>query len=111
MVRTENANKPHRFGLIDANNFSPFPKNPAISKFFREIGFADELGSGVKNVNKYLKIYSGGEHEFIEEDIFKQILPISEQLIEQSSPAETPQKTRKIYLQLFLFFAVNREHA
>ena len=56
----------------------PFPKNPSIAKFFREIGLEDELGSGVKSVTKYLKIYSGGEPEFIEEDIFKQVLPISE---------------------------------
>lgn len=78
-VRTENANKPNGFGAIDAEAFSPYTKNPAIAKFFREIGLADELGSGVKNVNKYLKIYSGGEPEFIEGDIFKQILPIREQ--------------------------------
>lgn len=70
-VYTENANKPNGFGIIDAKSFSLYPKNPAIAKFFREIGLADELGSGVKNVTKYLKIYSGGEPEFIEEDIFK----------------------------------------
>ncbi len=110
-VRTENANKPNGFGIIDAESFSPYPKNPAIAKFFREIGLADELGSGVKNVNKYLKIYSGGEPEFIEEDIFKQILPISEQIIEPSSPAETPQKhhrnttenTKDIFTTILVF--------
>ena len=69
-----------------------YPKNPAIAKFFREIGLADELGSGVKNVNKYLKIYSGGEPEFVEGDIFKQILPISEQ--NQSTTTETQKHNR-----------------
>lgn len=77
MVRTENANKPHGFGLIDANNFSPFPKNPAISKFFCEIGFADELGSGIRNINKYLAVYSGAKPEFYEKDIFQLIVPIA----------------------------------
>lgn len=76
-VRTENANKPNGFGLIDANNFSPFPKNPAISKFFREIGFADELGSGIRNINKYLEVYSGGKPEFHEKDIFTLIVPLT----------------------------------
>jgi len=90
-VRTENANKPNGFGIIDAKSFSPYPKNPAIAKFFREIGLADELGSGIKNVTKYLKIYSGGEPEFIEEDIFKQILPIKEQKTPENT-TETPQK-------------------
>lgn len=63
--------------MIDALNFSPYPKNPMIAKFFREIGLADELGSGVKNVTQYLKVYSGGVPEFIEADIFKQVLPIN----------------------------------
>ena len=41
----ENANRPHHYGEIDPLNFKPFPKNPTISKLFREIGLADELGS------------------------------------------------------------------
>ena len=77
VVRTENANKTNGYGVIDALNFSPYPKNPLIAKFFREIGLADELGSGVKNVTQYLKVYSGGVPEFIEADIFKQVLPIN----------------------------------
>lgn len=76
VVRTENANKTNGYGVIDALNFSPYPKNPVIAKFFRAIGLADELGSGVKNVTKYLKVYSGGTPEFIEADVFKQVLPI-----------------------------------
>lgn len=78
VVRTENANKTNGYGVIDAYNFSPYPKNPIIAKFFRAIGLADELGSGVKNVTQYLKVYSGGTPEFIEDDIFKQVLPIAE---------------------------------
>ena len=35
----------HGMGLLDLQNFEPFPKNPSISKVFREIGIADELGS------------------------------------------------------------------
>lgn len=77
VVRTENANKTNGYGAIDALNFSPYPKNPLIAKFFRQIGLADELGSGVKNVTQYLKVYSGGVPEFIEADIFKQVLPIN----------------------------------
>jgi len=55
-VYAENSNKPHGHGLIDPANFSPFPKNPVIARFFKEIGRADELGSGVKNLFKYSKI-------------------------------------------------------
>ena len=42
----ENANRPHGHGLIDPVNFTPFPKNPVIARVFKEIGLADELGSG-----------------------------------------------------------------
>ena len=40
---------------------------------FHEIGLADELGSGVRNLFKYTPIYS----EFVENDIFKTIIPIN----------------------------------
>ena len=33
----ENANKTHGNGIIDPENFSPFPKNPTIAKFFKEL--------------------------------------------------------------------------
>lgn len=93
IVHTENANKPNGYGAIDALSFSPYPKNPNIAKFFREIGLADELGSGVKNVNHYLKIYSGGTPEFIEADIFKQVIPIAESI---STPQDTPQDAPQV---------------
>lgn len=57
-VFVENSNKPHGNGTIDPSNFFPFPKNPTIAKFFKEIGRVDELGSGVRNIYKYNKIYS-----------------------------------------------------
>lgn len=58
------------------NKFKAFPKNPAISKVFREIGYADELGSGMRNTNKYTKLYSGGTPTFIEDNIFQITIPI-----------------------------------
>ncbi|GGB25082.1 hypothetical protein [Puia dinghuensis] len=52
-VYTENWSLPHDWGRIDPVNFAPFPKNPVIAHFFKEIGRADELGSGVRNVFRY----------------------------------------------------------
>ena len=74
---TENANKAKRIGNIDIEKFSPYPKNPKIAKFFKEIGLADELGSGIRNMVKYTKIYSGGVPEFKENDIFTTIIPLN----------------------------------
>ena len=58
-------------------SFKPFAKNPPISKIFREIGYADELGSGMRNSYKYTKLYSGSEPEFIEGDVFEIIIPLT----------------------------------
>ena len=35
------------------------------------------LGSGVRNLYRYTKMYSGGEPELIEGDIFKTIVPLN----------------------------------
>lgn len=76
-IIVENANRAHGFGDLDIMNFEPFPKNPPISKIFREIGLADELGSGMRNSYKYTKMYSGGIPTFTEGDIFRITIPLS----------------------------------
>ena len=73
-VRTENSNKPHGFGPINPTSFSPFPKNPVIAHFFREIGRADELGSGVRNLMKYGEAFGGSDPELIEGDVFRTVI-------------------------------------
>ena len=45
-----NANRPHGYGQLDLENYEPFPKNPNLAAFFREIGRTEELGSGVRNL-------------------------------------------------------------
>jgi ATP-dependent DNA helicase RecG len=49
-----------------------------LAWFFVNIGRADYMGSGIRNLYKYTKIYSGGEPELIEGDIFRIIIPLSE---------------------------------
>ncbi|PIB29292.1 hypothetical protein BFP77_06385 [Maribacter sp. 4U21] len=76
-VETENANNPHGEGVISPIDFSPFPKNSSIAKFFMQLGRFDELGSGILNVNKYIKAYSGKDNPlFIEGATFKTIIPV-----------------------------------
>mgnify|MGYP006278156135 CR=1 FL=1 len=77
-VRTENSNKPHGFGAIDPETFTPFPKNPVIASFFRQIGRADELGSGMRKMMRYGKAYGGADPEMIEGDIFRIIVKVPE---------------------------------
>ena len=74
----ENACRATGEGNITINNLEPDPKNPVIASFFRNIGYADQLGSGVRNLFKYSKYYSGKEPEFIEGDVFKIIVPLDD---------------------------------
>ncbi|CDF10732.1 divergent AAA domain DNA binding protein [Mycoplasma sp. CAG:776] len=75
-LMTENANRPRMIGYIDVHDFVPYPKNPIIAKFFNEIGLADELGSGIKKIAKYLQVYSKDFPTFKEADIFIVKIPL-----------------------------------
>ncbi len=81
-IYTENWNRAQRVGRIEPQNFTPYPKNPILAKFFVNIGYADSLGSGVRNLYKYTKIYSGGEPDFEEGDVFKLTVPIGTDSVE-----------------------------
>ena len=70
-IITENGNKPYICGNINPDNSTPYPKNPTIARFFKEIGWAEELGSGIRKIAKYAKIYAGYEPILIDGDIFK----------------------------------------
>lgn len=76
-ILTENANKTYHYGRILATT-TPYPKNPVIAKFFNNIGRADELGSGVRNLYKYTKMYSDSEPILFEDDVFKVEIPLSD---------------------------------
>ena len=83
---TENASRSQRAGILDLQTFTPIAKNPAISRVFRETTFADELGSGMRNTYKYTKLYSNQYPQFIEGDIFKTVIPLTQTLIGRIGP-------------------------
>ena len=85
-IYTENGNLAHGIGKLSLDKFEPFPKNPPISKVFREIGLADELGSGMRNTHKYTRLYSGGIPSFNEGDIFRITIPLSSNAISKVGP-------------------------
>lgn len=59
-------------GRISLENFKPHPKNPIIANFFRQLGWVEELGSGVRKMYKYCPIYVDGATPIIEDgDVFK----------------------------------------
>ena len=76
-VEAKNANRPHLYGQLFPGQFEPFPKNPHIIQLFTQIGRCEELGTGIKNVYKYTKAYSGADNiEFEEKDIFISQVPL-----------------------------------
>ena len=91
-VRTENSNKPHGFGALNPATFTPFPKNPVIASFFRQIGHADELGSGMRNLMKYGKAFGGADPELVEGDVFRITVKTAEGT-ETGSPIASPKSS------------------
>lgn len=99
-VYTENWSRPHGLGQIDPLNFAPFPKNPTIAKFFKEIGRVDELGSGVRKVFKYSPDYAAGAvPQLIEGDIFKAIIPLRPKVISIDPWNEVRSKVRSKFVE------------
>lgn len=91
---TENANRAIGEGYITPDNLEPNPKNPIIASFFRNIGRADRLGSGVRNLFKYSRYYSGQDPKFQEGDIFRIVVPLNEGYsFDQGASEETTGKT------------------
>lgn len=74
----ENANRASGEMALTPENMEPLPKNPIIASFFRNIGYADQLGSGVRNLFKYSKYYSGKDPVFLEGDVFRIIVPLKD---------------------------------
>ena len=75
-IHTENASKAIFQGQLAITSFKPVSKNPFIAKFFRNIGLADELGSGMRNLYKYSKPYSGKDPVLDDGDVFEAFVPV-----------------------------------
>lgn len=76
-VRITNPNRAYFHGVINVSGFNPYPKNPNIRKFFTSFGWTDEIGSGIRNANKYMPLYvPGAKPIFIENDTFVTEIPL-----------------------------------
>lgn len=78
-VVATNPNRAMFKGPLDIQSFSPYAKNPNIRKFFTAFGWTDEIGSGIRNVVKYLRHYTlGGTPLFLEDDLFRTEIPLEQ---------------------------------
>lgn len=83
-IRTENWCRARRQGNILETEFTPYPKNPILARFFVAVGLADTIGSGVRNLYKYTPVYTaGGKPELIEGDVFRINIPVTRAAVEE----------------------------
>lgn len=87
----ENANRARKDGLITPENLEPYAKNPLIASFFRNIGYSDTLGSGVRKLFNYSYKYSGGNPEFSEGDIFRITVPLNDEFSWDADSENVPE--------------------
>lgn len=93
----ENANRAMQEARLTSSDIEPNPKNPIIASFFRNIGYADQLGSGVRNLYKYCKIYTGFDPEFVEGDVFRITVPLEQPSVLKDED-DTTQSTQSTHL-------------
>ena len=76
-VETTNPNRRRFTGPLNLETFEAAPKNPNIRAFFNILTWADEIGSGVRNMNKFVANYTDGAHPiFIEDEPFRSTIPM-----------------------------------
>ena len=68
LIQTESTNPEFKTAGNDV------PQNPLISKFFLQLGWVEEIGSGIINISRYYPHFAPkGKFELIEDDYFKAI--------------------------------------
>jgi ATP-dependent DNA helicase RecG len=96
-IEFTNPNNPSVFGRIDPEHFTPVAKNPTINKLMIQLGRAEDIGSGIRNVTKYLPYYAkDAKVEFIDGELFSTII----QFKEAESMYEPSEKSSQKILQL-----------
>ncbi len=75
-IRTRNPSRSIYTGRITLDNLDPTPKNPIIANVFHQIGRAEELGSGTRNLYKYSRLYAGGDPNLKDGDVFEAFVPV-----------------------------------
>ena len=92
---TENANRAASADPLTPDDYEPNPKNPIVASFFRNIGLADELGSGVRRLFKYGRRYSGKNPQLFDGDVFRTIVPLDDNYSFDAGIGESESKTSK----------------
>ena len=104
-IFADNWNRSNLHGRLELATFTPQPKNPILARFFVNIGYADVLGSGMRNLYKYTPIFSNGRSpELVEGDKFQTIVPLPEWFAKQQSHEDVNEVVNEVVNE-----AVNRQ--
>ena len=85
-VHTRNPSRCLYAGPVTPDHMEPTPKNPIVAHFFAQIGIAEELGSGTRNLYKYSALYTGREPRLVDGDFFEAFVPVP--TVTSSGPAK-----------------------
>ena len=76
-VETINASSASSDGPVDPRVVVPYPRNPALAKFFTQLVWAEELGSGMVKIGKYLPLYAkGSQPKYTDGATFTTTIPL-----------------------------------
>lgn len=98
-IHTENASRTLLEGRITLSDFNPMSKNPIIANFFVNIGRAEALGSGTRNLYRYAKSFMGADPMLEEGDVFKALIPDTNGLLSKGGIEDgvtSPDKGRRV---------------
>lgn len=74
-IHVRNASRSVFTGPITLETLDPTPKNPIIANFFKQLGRAEELGSGTKAIYRLSNLYSGNPPHMEDGDVFTAFVP------------------------------------
>lgn len=95
---TENPCKAQNHAELTPETFTPVSKNPIIANFFTQIGNADELGSGTRNLFKYTILYSGKNPKMTEDEIFRCEIPLDNEYSADANKTDVIKPSKDEYL-------------
>lgn len=74
-IHTHNASRALYAGPVTPENLDPTPKNPIVANFFTQMGRSEELGSGVRNLYRCSRLYTGRFPRMSDGDSFDAFVP------------------------------------
>ena len=75
-IKTRNPSRSLFSGPVTPQNLDPTPKNPTIARFFTQLGLAEELGSGTRNLYRASQLYTGTDPTLVDGDFFDARVPV-----------------------------------